>query len=186
MTQPTDDLRARFDGDNERSVNGLPIIGEPMQASQMGAAGAGFAEKICTEALAQLMLRNELATGHGETFTELLGELEQQVSELRTRLLAAETAAAQNALMADSYQGLLAEAQLGKALIEWAAEQWIGSNSQEEVICLFCNVEADFVFDEGFENGRYEAKHKPDCLHLLAKAHRERSAAATAPQGGRG
>lgn len=40
------------------------------------------------ERLAQWMIANSFATGHGDTFEELLSELEWQVRELRDRLAA--------------------------------------------------------------------------------------------------
>lgn len=40
-------------------------------------------QELCEVKLSNFMLANSLATGHGETFDDLLRELEWQVKELR-------------------------------------------------------------------------------------------------------
>ena len=41
-------------------------------------------EKLCRERLASWMIENGFATGHGDTFEDLLDELRWQIEELRT------------------------------------------------------------------------------------------------------
>jgi len=59
-------------------------------------------------------------------------------------------------------------AQVAEALIQWAAEDVVQSNRQTCTdwcpLCLITN--ADFDYNE-------EPHHKPDCLHLRAKALRD-------------
>lgn len=47
------------------------------------------AASLYTEKLAACMIDNSLATGHGDNFEALLGELKWQLEELRTELWAA-------------------------------------------------------------------------------------------------
>jgi hypothetical protein len=97
-----------------------------------------------------------------------------ELDDLRTRLLAAETAAAQMHGNSDGYQGLLAEAQLGRRAIEWIRNSTYWHYSKNRSFqCRYCkSIDV---------NAPSKIIHLSSCLRKLVMDF----AAATAPQGGR-
>jgi hypothetical protein len=200
-TTDADDLKAKLDGDNEPMKEAIysgpcSICGDTNYPLSFGGSSIcpscdcgdyGITKvqrqgKRIAELTKQVNDWCELWTKENEQRVEIQVETEslrERLAKAEGRATAAETQAAQAHTAADAYGQELAEEPLERALIEWAAQERIIYGGQRDYrdlnMCQFCRA-------TGFQG--QAVTHKPDCLHLLAKAHRNRLAAATAPQEG--